>query len=69
MLLWKGNKIEEISKEYYKFCLFRGKKEYVDYINLYEFLPELIQRHKVIFEELMVKTWSRKELWIGVYLR
>lgn len=58
MLLWKGNKIEEISKEYYKFCLFRGKKEYVDYMNLYDFLPELIhERHKVIYQELIEKTW------------
>ncbi len=61
--IWKEDLFENICSTFYGKCIFNNKKEYIDYVDLYRFLPNLIkERHDVFYKELIEKTWHPKRV-------
>jgi hypothetical protein len=56
--IWNEDLFEKICSKFYEKCIFNNKKEYIDYVDLYRFLPNLIkERHNIFYKELIQKTW------------
>ncbi len=61
--IWKEDLFENICSKFYEKCIFNNKKEYIDYVDLYRFLPNLIkERHDIFYKELIEKTWHPKRV-------